>query len=138
MSDCPDTEIDHLTIDTSEAMAALEQLEAHGKMTAAEVMHTTHKVYTSLTLMAEMVGMVVPQWIDMMFGAVFMMAQTMHTVGEALITAGTVNPLFAVQATFAFLSASLMFAQAFSLMGQKREADQQMGRMMSLLNTWSI
>ena len=66
MSECPETEIDSLTIDTSEAQVALKQLEVHGKITAAHIQSLIHKSYASLRVMAEMVAIVVPQWVDMM------------------------------------------------------------------------
>jgi hypothetical protein len=128
----------YIDVDTTKADAALDQLERHAASTTISVVQTARRGLASLNILADLAGYVIPQWFNLMVGAVFMMVNTMRGIGTALAAASPVSPLFAIQASFAFLSASMMFASGFALIQGQTAAQTETAKIMAMLNTWSI
>ena len=133
------SELPPITVDTSQADAALRQLDQHAKMSAATVIETARKGVSSLLIMGQLMNVAIPAWFNTMYGAVFMLAQTWRQVAIAEIVGGVVgNPYALVRAGMAFMASTMLFAQSFALLSAKQEASRQTALMVALLNTWAI
>lgn len=127
-----------VTIDTTEGDEALEQLEQHSSMVSVSVQSAIRKTYSTLVILGDLAGLTIPQWFNMMVGAVFMLASTYRTIAAAQATAGLANPAFFAQATISFIASTMLFAQGLALLRAKSEAEGEVTKIVSLLNVWSL
>lgn len=122
-----------VTVDTTEAKDELDQLKIHADITAQSVTTITKKSYTSLILLADIMGIAIPEFFNaMMVGAI--MAGEMFV---KLAAAETVSGVLAAKAFLTFSAATMMFFRAMIISQQKREVENKLTQTLMLLNTWS-
>ncbi len=125
-------EVDSVTIDTSEMIASLKQLEQHAAITAQTVLSTTKKGYQSLILLADIFGVALPMMFTLLIEATFMAG----TVFAEFATAETLSGWFALKAGITFAISTMMFYRALQLQAQKSEVENKLNSIMQLGNIW--
>ena len=125
--------IEGIDIDTSEAEASLKQLEMHSAMTAKSVMKIVRKSYTSMILLADIMGVVIPEWFALMGTAAMMTAQALTD----LAAAETVSVVMSWKATATFAMAAVMFQRAMTISMQQTEAESKLNSLVQLMELWS-
>lgn len=126
------TEIDSISIDTTEAEESLKQLEAHADITAKTIMTTTQKGYNSLVLLADIFGQAIPLWFNLLAQAAFMAG----TVFTELAAAETLSGWLAAKAVITFGIATMMFYRAMQLQTTKTEVENKLNSVLQLANIW--
>jgi len=122
-----------VTVDTSEGDKALAQLKQHADITAKSVMRTVRKSYSSMVLLADIMGMAIPEWFSMMSTAA-LMAGEMFT---ELAAAETVSGILTWKAGITFAMASIMFTRGMMMAKEKTIVEQKLNSTIQLLNMWS-
>ena len=120
-------------VDTSEADKALEQLQQHSEITSKAVMQTVNKSYQSLILVADIMGIAIPEWFTLMSAAVIMAAQTFVT----LATAESLTGFLAAKAVITFNIAALMFYRAMQILIARRDVESKLNSTLMLLQLHS-
>ena len=120
-------------VDTTDADKALEQLQTHSEITAKSVMQTVSKSYQSLILVADIMGIAIPEWFNLMAAAVLMAGQTFIT----LAAAETMTGFLAAKAVITFNIAALMFYRAMQLQIARRDVESKLNSTLMLLQLHS-
>lgn len=120
-------------VDTTEADKALEQLQQHSEITARSVMATVNDSYQTLVLLADIMGVAIPEWFNLMAAAT-LMAGTMFA---ELAAAETATGFLAAKAVMTFSIATIMFYRAMQIRRQKTEVESKLNSTLMLLQTWS-
>lgn len=119
--------------DTAEAEKDLMALEQHAAYTATEVAGVVRKSYTTLVLMGEIMGVVVPAWMNMLVSA-SLMAGTMFL---ELAKAETFSGVLAWKAGMTLAAAALMFTQAMVIAKEGAAANRKVAATIQLLNMYT-
>ena len=127
------TEIDSITVDTSEMEAALLQLEQHAAITGKTVTNVARKGYRTIALLADIIGRALPLWFSLMAEAAFMAA----TMFSELAAAETMTGWMAAKAMVTFSIAALMFYRGLEIQAQKSEVETDLNSIMHIANLWS-
>ena len=122
-----------VTVDTSEADAELDQLRQHADMTAQAVMQGVQKGYTSLVLLADIMGIAIPEWFNLMAGAAMMTGQMFVELAAAETTTG----ILAIKAGATFAMAAMMFTRAMLIAQERTEVESRLNSVIMLLDRWS-
>ena len=133
MNECPETNIDTLTIDTSEAREELAHLQRTADLTGREIIDGAQKAFSTVVLTAEIFGMVIPRYLNLLASSVFMASRTFY----ALATAETMSVWLAVKAGLTFSIASMLFYQAIQIQHQETEAAQTSAKIIQLISLYS-
>ena len=121
------------TVDTSEGDEALRQLKQHADITAGSVMSTIRKSYSSMMLLADIMGVAIPEWFNLMSSAAIMAGQMF----VELAAADTVSGIFAWRAGATFAMAAMMFARGMTLQAEQTVVESKLNSTIQLLNMWS-
>lgn len=122
-----------IEVSTTEAQQELDQLQQHAEITAQSVISVTRKGYQSLVLMADLFGIAIPEWFNLLaMGA--LMAGEMFA---SLAAAETVTAVLAIKATVTFSIATMMFYRAMQLRTTQSQVESKLNTIVQLVNTWS-
>ena len=133
MRDCDDPVISSLTIDATEVNKELAHLQRTADLTARDIIDGTQKAFSTVVLTAEIFGMVIPRYLNLLASSVFMASRTFY----ALATAETMSVWLAVKAGLTFSIASLLFYQAVQISGQRDEAARQSAKIIQLISLYA-
>ncbi len=125
----PETDI---TVDTTEAQNELKQLQMTNDITAKSVIQTTKKGYQSLILLADLFGVAIPMWFNLMASAAFMAAETF----TALAAAETLSGWLVAKSAVTLSLATAMYFRAITLQNQASIAEQKLNTIVQLSNVW--
>ena len=102
-------------------------------MVSATVMDTTRRAWSSLVLLGDIMGFVIPAWFNMMISATLMFVNTLRSVAVAESMTG----IGMLHAAFAFTASTLMFSQAMALVVARDQSVDKINSTIALLNIWS-
>ena len=129
-----DIEIEEIGVDTEKATAMLRQLELHAEITAKTVMETTRKGYASLILLADIMGIAVPEWFNLMATSALMAGEMLITLATAETITG--NPVLVAKTVITFSIATLIFIRAMQIQQQQSEIESKLNSTLQLLVLW--
>lgn len=126
-------------VDTTDAQRELDQLQQHADLTLKTVVSTTRKAYSSMLLMADIMGVAIPEFFSLIGTAVLMSASVIQELAavEGGIGAITGNPLLIARAAFTFSLSIMLINRAMLLEQQKTEVESKLNSTIALLNLWS-
>ena len=125
--------VKYIDVDTGKADKALEQLQQHSEITKKSVMEVVSKSYQSLMLVADVMGIAIPEWFNIMASAVIM-AGNMFV---ALATAESISGVMAAKAVVTFNIAALMFYRGMQINAARRETEGKLNSVLQLLHLYS-
>ncbi len=127
------TEIDDLTIDTTEAQEQLEQLQNHARMVSKTVMRNVRKGFNSLVLMLDIMGETIPMAVNLAAQAIFLAAEGFHQLAfaESLTVVG------ALHAGLMFVMASMLFYRALTLEREASIIESKLNSSIQLVSMWA-
>ena len=121
--------VHYIDVNTEEAEAALNQLEKHAEITGKSVMKTVNRSYQSMILLADIMGIAIPEWFNIMASAAIMAGEMFST----LAAAETVSVTLAWKAGITFSIATMMFFRAMQIQQQKSTVESSLHSTLMLL-----
>ena len=119
-------------VDTTEAIRELDELRQVNDITAQSVVNTARKGYQSLALLADLFGVAIPMWFNLMASAAFMAAETF----TQLAAAETISGWMAAKAVVTYSLAAAMYFRAITLQNQATQIEQKLNTIVQLSNVW--
>lgn len=122
-----------VTVDPTEGHEALDQLEKHAEITAKSVMEGVSKSYQTVILLADIMGVAIPEWFNIMAASAIMAGEMF----AELAAAETVSGVLAAKAWITFGIATTMFFRAMYIQQQKSEIESKLNSTLMLLQLHS-
>lgn len=119
-------------VDTSEAKQDLAQMEMHAAQVGASVQNTTRRAYNSLGLLLDIVGVAIPQTIQIFASAAFMAGEMLLELGSA----ETITGVMAVKALLTFTMAAVLFSRAAFLQGESIKVEHTINNLINTYSQW--
>lgn len=133
----PDTPIENITVDTSEVEQRLQALQEHANITVGTVLDTTNKAFQTVALLGEIMGIAIPQWMVLMYSAIYLAAKEVYKLGVAFAAGTAISPIMAVKSAIVFGIAAAMFYQAQRVRHAEKRIQSQLTASLQILNLWS-
>ena len=124
------TELDDLTLDTSEAERELAALQRSAEITAQTVLTLTRRGYATLSLFSRAAGQAVSVSLDLLIQSTFLFAEALTAQASAESLLGSPRALLL------YGMATLFFYRATVLQGQRSEIDNAFDSLLTAANIW--
>ena len=126
------TEIDDLTVDTTQAQRQLEELRQTSDLTAMAVMRNVRKGYESMILLSDLFNVMIPFYFQLLAQGAFMAGEMFVELGTAEAATG----YLAAKSVITFSMAALLFYRAAVLKSTGEEAGDKINTLIQLGRTW--